>query len=579
MNLTLHSIHFIPVLKIAIFVGLCFFATHTFAATLSVSPGTGVYSAGQTFTARVVINTAGQNINAAEGTISFKPTELSVVSIAKGSIFNLWTAEPSFSNGAGTISFSGGTPTGYTGGAGTVLSITFRAKSAGTPRVEFSNGAVLAADGRGTNVLTRMNGGSYTISAPQTSPEPEVIEYVAPANTPAAPKINSLTHTDPDAWYTAKDAVLSWTLPVGITAVRTSLDSNAGSIPTKVYDDPISTITLRDLDQGVQYFHIQLKNEDGWGRVTHYRLAVDSEKPSAFTIALTDGADLSGPEQTLVLTPEDATSAVTRYLVQIDGGEPYEYIDTELLGLLKLPLLEPGHHSVIIEAFDQAGNSLISTFSFGILAFDKPQFTEYPDQVSENVIPVIKGITRPNAEVVVTVTKIGSDTQEVTLQSTASGEFVYIPESRFSLGVYELSAVAIDQYGAQSEVSDVVRIAVQQPGYVRVGSFVVSLLSVVIPLIALVMLLVFGIWFLFIKMRRLRTGVTRETDEALVMLSDEFEKLQNVLTTQASALSGARKTNKLTKAESVLIESMQSALVTAQKNVQKEITDVENIIE
>ena len=99
-----------------IVVGL-FFCTAALAeaATLSVSPGTGVYTAGQTFTVRVVVNTAGANINAAEGTLSFKPEELSVVSVAKGSIFNLWTADPSFSNSAGTVTFSGGTPTGYTG--------------------------------------------------------------------------------------------------------------------------------------------------------------------------------------------------------------------------------------------------------------------------------------------------------------------------------------------------------------------------------------------------------------------------------------------------------------------------------
>ncbi|MEZ4200072.1 MAG: hypothetical protein R3B69_00480 [Candidatus Paceibacterota bacterium] len=36
------------------------------AATLSLSPGTGVYTAGGTFTARVVVNTAGESVNAAE---------------------------------------------------------------------------------------------------------------------------------------------------------------------------------------------------------------------------------------------------------------------------------------------------------------------------------------------------------------------------------------------------------------------------------------------------------------------------------------------------------------------------------
>lgn len=566
-------------LKIFFLLSFCFLANASLAATLSVSPNTGVYTAGQTFTTKVVVNTAGKKVNAAEGTLSFKPGELSVVGVTKGSVFNLWTAEPSYSNSAGTISFSGGTPAGYSGSAGTVISVTFRTKGAGNPRVSFSNGAVLAADGRGTNVLTSMNGGSFTVASAAVAPEPETIEYIAPANTPAAPKITSATHPDMDAWHTQTSAELSWPLPGGITAVRTLLDEHSGSIPTKVYDNPISEIVLDELEQGVQYFHLQLKNSDGWGRVTHYRLAVDSEKPTSFNISLVEGADLSNPEQLLVLDVEDDTSVATRFLVQIDGGDPYEFIDSEETGQIKLPSLEPGHHSIIIEAFDAAGNSLISTFSFGILAFDKPQFTQYPSELSQEVIPVIKGITRPNAEVRVSVTKVGSDTQEITLQSTESGEFIYIPEGKFSLGVYELTAVAVDQYGAKSEVSDAVRIAVQQPGYVRIGSFVVSLLSVIIPLIALLVLLGAGTWFLFARLRKLRTGVTRETHEALVMLQTEFGKLQQLVQTESDVLSSSRKTKKLTKAEDALIQTIQEAMKNARKNVEKEITDVENIIE
>ena len=555
------------------------FASSTFAATLSLSPSTGVYTAGQTFTAQVMVNTSGQKINAAEGTLSFKPGELSVVRVSKGSIFNLWTADPSYSNSAGTVSFSGGSPSGYLGNSGTVLSITFKTKGAGNPRVSFSDGSVLAADGRGTNVLTSMNGGSFTIVSAAVVPEPETIEYIAPANTPSAPKITSATHADSEGWYTASTAELQWVLPSDVIAMRTLLDENSGSIPTKVYDIPQNSITLSELDQGIQYFHLQFKNADGWGRVSHYRLAVDSENPESFTISLAEDADLSNPEQVLVLEAVDTASEVQRFGVQIDGGDPYEFIDAEALGLLKLPSLEPGHHSVIIEAFDQAGNSRIQTFSFAILAFDKPQFTEFPSEVSQDVIPVIKGITRPNAEVVVSVTKLGSDTQEITLMSSESGEFIYIPNARFSLGVYELSAVAFDQHGAQSEVSEVVRIAVQQPGYVRLGSFMVSILSVFVPLIALLALLLLSFWYLFTKLRKLRIGVGRESREALQILDAEFKSLQKAFTVKAETLALSRKTKKLTKAEALLIEQMQEALTASQKKVAKEITDVENIVE
>lgn len=574
----------IHISKIAILCVLCLGAPTLFAATLSVSPSTGVYTAGQTFTAKVIVNTSGASINAADGTLTFNPKEITVLSVSKGSIFNLWTADPSFSNSNGTITFSGGSPTGYTGSGGTVISVTFKATNAGSPRVSFSKGSVLAADGRGTNVLTTMNGGSFTIAAMGVTPEPEEIEYVAPANTPGAPSITSSTHPDTTKWYTGKNASLSWSVPAGVTSVRTLLDSNPSSIPTKVYDSPIRSIELSDLEDKVQYFHIQFRNADGWGKVTHYRLAVDTNKPTSFDITLSENADLSNPIQTLMLKATDATSKVQRFLVQQDGTDPYEYIDEQGSSTLALPALEPGHHTVIIEAFDEAGNSLISTFSFAILAFDKPQFTEYPSEINEQVIPVIKGITRPNATVRVSVMQKGVVSQEDAIKtyevvSSASGEFIFIPDGRFSLGVFEFTAVAIDQYGAQSDVSDPIRIAVQQPGYVKIGTFLVSLLSVVIPLIALLGLLIVGTWFLFFKLRRLRKNVTKEAHEAVAMLGTEFTKITGQLQSQKTALESSRKTGKLTKAEAELFESIEQALQDAKKRVEKEITDVEEIVD
>ena len=547
----------------------------------------GVYTAGQTFTARVVVNTGSDSINAADGSLSFNPRELSVVSVSKGSIFSLWTAEPSFSNSAGTITFSGGSPAGYKGSGGTIISITFRAVAAGSPKVSFSSGSVLAADGRGTNVLTSMSGGAFTVAAAGTgeAPEPEVIEYVAPANTPGAPNIESSTHADQTLWYNSKTAELSWSVPSDVTSVRTLLDDSASSIPTRVYDTPIRSITLEDLEEGVQYFHLQFRNADGWGKVSHYRLAVDTVKPERFDIALQENADLSNPVQTLLLTTQDATSDVRRFLVQLDGAEPYEYLDETGSSTITLPTLEPGHHTVIIEAFDSANNGIISTFSFSILAFDKPQFTEYPSEINEEVIPVIKGITRPNAKVQVTMTQVGlgvsseSASKVYEVISGADGVFSFIPDGRLSLGVYELTAVAIDQYGAQSETSDAIRIAVQQPGYIQIGSLVVSILSVIIPLLALTALLIFGTWILIMRMRSLRKGVSRETKEALAIVKTEFASLHTQLQEQKAMLESSRKTKKLTKAESELIDTLGHALDEAEKRMTKEVTDVEDIVE
>lgn len=579
-NNFLSSVRTILITITVLMFGLLGLATTVEAATLSLSPSTGVYTTGSTFTVNVLVNTTGQNVNAADGTLSFNPRELSVVSVTRASsIFNLWTAEPTFSNSAGTVSFSGGSPTGYTGSAGRVMSVTFRSLTSGTARVSMTGGSVLAADGRGTNVLTSMGGGTYTLTAQETQPTPEVvIEYVPPANTPAAPTVRSDSHPDPEAWHTNTTATLSWAVPADVTQVRTLLNSNPTSVPSRVYETPIRDITLEDLEQGVQYFHIQFRNEDGWGRVAHYRLAVDSQKPESFTVALAEEADLTSPVQTLTLTAEDATSPVRRYLVQIDGAEPYEFIDTTGSSTLTLPTLEPGYHTVIIEAFDAAGNSLIGSISFTILAFDRPEFVDYPEILNEGVVPVIKGQTRPRSVVEVSIMTGTAEPQVYSVTADENGIFTFIPDTALTQGVYRLSAIAIDQYGAQSERSDEISIVVQLPGYMAIGSFVVSILSVFVPLLALLVVLVLGGWYVLMRWRRLRRGVTRESKEALAILQREFTTLRQTLTTESVALAASRKANKLTKAESDLIATLTAALDRAEDTVEKEIEDVTELV-
>ncbi|NCN11820.1 hypothetical protein GW937_00685 [Candidatus Kaiserbacteria bacterium] len=559
-----------------VFLGLFSISAFTVeAASLVLSPSTGVYTTNSTFTVRVAVNTDGKPVNAAEGTLTFNPRELSVVSVNRtGSIFNLWVTEPTFSNSAGTINFSGGLPAGYTGGSGTIMNITFRATGAGTARASFTNGSVLANDGKGTNILSAMNGGNYTIQAPAATPLAEVIEYVAPANTPAAPKIISATHKDATLWYNNREAVVSWSLPTDIVAVRTLLDTNPTTIPTKVYDDPIKTLTLADLPEGVSYFHVQFKNTDGWGKVTHYRLAIDTERPTSINITQSVDVDRSNPDQTLLVKTVDATSAVKRFKIKVDAAEPFEYLDTNASDTIPLPALEPGYHTIVVEAFDEAGNSIIGTYAVTIEAFDKPLFTEYPAEINSQVIPVIKGTTRPNATVEITLTRIGAESMRYVVQASLSGEFVFIPEGRFSTGVYELVAIATDQFGAKSTVSEAIRIAVQESGFIRIGSLIVNILSVMIPLIILLVSLLLGIWYLVLYARRFRGQVNVESTEALSILRREFTELQTMLSYQERILANSKKTKKLTTAENAFIEAIGAALLTSQQKVEKEITDI-----
>lgn len=544
------------------------------AATLRLSPETGVYTAGGTFTAQVLINTQGKPVNAADAQLSYNPKELSVVSISRGSsIFNLWTQEPTYSSGAGTISFGGGSPSGYTGASGNVMTVTFRALAAGNPKVTFKSGSILAADGMGTNVLTSMTGGNYTVSAKAETPEPE---YIAPANTPTAPKVTSSTHPDQALWYKETTAKLSWSLPSDVVAVRTLLDDSPATIPTIVYDERITSREIDDLKQGVSYFHIQLKNKDGWGKVSHYRLAVDSEEPSEFTIS-ESSADATNPERTLLFTVKDI-SPIATYKIQIDGGEQIVRTGAEATSTYKLPRLDSGHHTVVVEAIDSAGNSRIASYAFDISSFEKPTFTEYPTELNSDVIPAIKGTTRPDAKVVVTVSDTNGTVTTYETKSDASGTFIFIPDQAFKLGVYDITARTTDAYGAQSDESDAIRIVVSEPGYMKIGSFVVRILSIIVPLIALLFMLVVGTWYSYHRFAVWRKKLRRESTEAEERLRIEFDEIITNMHAKVEELKTARK-GKLTIAEQSLIEQLELDIADARIKIAKEIQDIENIVQ
>ncbi len=134
--------------------------------TMSLSPSSLTIKQGSEFTVSLVLQAPEKSdaFNAAEATLGFPVAKLQVVSLSKsGSVFGLWSSEPTFSNSAGTISFTGGRTSGFSGSA-TALTIKFKALTAGNAAVTLANGQVAAADGKGTNILSNFVPGAYAVS-------------------------------------------------------------------------------------------------------------------------------------------------------------------------------------------------------------------------------------------------------------------------------------------------------------------------------------------------------------------------------------------------------------------------------
>lgn len=364
---------------------LCSVVAH--AADLSISPSTGSYSAGQTFTTTIRAVPNGDSVNAVEATLKFDPAVLSVVSVSKnGSAFSLWTTEPTFSNAAGTIQFGGGSPTPFTS-TSNLVTVTFRTVAAGTGAISFTKASVLAADGRGTDVYKNGTSASFTVAA-ATAPTPTPVSDPTPAaeepeedseeaiifgDPPRAPEVGSQVFLDPEIWYNETKGVFTWTLPFDVNAVAVEITDNPDNKPEKnegaVIDPPVEdfSVTAEMLKDGEQYISVNFKNQVGWGAVTNRKLKIDTTAPEPFAINVQAGTSQDS-FPLLRFEARDLTSGIEYYEMTIADKEPIRVTPDEAkLGYL-LKELEDGTYTVKVVATDMAGNTRESSVAVLITA-------------------------------------------------------------------------------------------------------------------------------------------------------------------------------------------------------------------
>ena len=134
---------------------------------------------GERVTIDVKINSPLQSINAISGILSYPPELVRVVSVNKEkSIINLWTQEPKLR--FDSILFEGVILNpGFQNTNGFVFSITLEAKNKGIVLLKFREGAILANDGRGTNVITTLSSTDFKIIPSPTYFENKLIAGVS----------------------------------------------------------------------------------------------------------------------------------------------------------------------------------------------------------------------------------------------------------------------------------------------------------------------------------------------------------------------------------------------------------------
>lgn len=347
------------------------------AATLDLVSDKDTFPINQDIKLDVKINSEGASINGAQATLQFDKSVIEVKSADKtGSIFDFWVADPQISNADGKVSFIAASTTGYTGQSLQVARITLRAKGPGKTNLFFTDAAVTASDGSGTNVLSKVNGLTINFVAAAESAEigkpTQIVRPAAPAKgLPKKPVIEVPLYPDPTKWNNVSSKFFArWALPDDVTLVSAILDKSAETFSTRT-EGLFEEKSFPLLEDGTYYIHARFANSIGWGPVLHYRIAVDTTPPSPFTISFSDGSSSDNPTPTVSHGSSDSLSGIDHYEIKVSRRE----VIASSADQTALPPLMPGSYAITIRAYDAAGNATQSTADFEILPIAGPVIT------------------------------------------------------------------------------------------------------------------------------------------------------------------------------------------------------------
>lgn len=550
------------------------------AAALYLYPPSGTYLVDNTFSATVRIDSGGEAINAAEGALLFNPAELQIVSVSKNAIFSLWTTEPTFSNTAGSLVFGGGSPAGFTGNSGIILTINFKAKIASAAQVSFSSGSILAADGLGTNILSTMSGGVFNLQAKTTTPlatEEELLPPSIGGAVPEAPIISSPTHPEERKWYNNNDPDFSWQLPSDATGVSVLLHKKPTGDPGQTSDGLITSKKFENVTDGIWYFHIKFRNQAGWGPITHRAVLIDTQAPEFFEMTVDNQGKPQNPSPVLKFNANDLLSGIDSYEIKIGAQESFFVAASSLeANSYAINPQPPGEFIINVKALDAAGNYALASANIKIEPLEKPTITECPTRLKTGESLNVKG-TSPyfNGQVAVSVKRAGGDTATNRTETDKEGNWSYLHPETLKDGNYEVWAVAVDERGAQSYPTDKIKLTVALPAVLQFGKIAIDYLTIINTLVVLLVGAVALIFYAWYRVSIWRKKARKETKDATKKTTKAFQLLREEIKKQIENFDSKPG---LSKEEKKIHDELQKALKISEEALRKEIKDIEKEI-
>ena len=321
-----------------------------------------------------------------------------------------------------------------------------------------------------------------------------------------------------------------------------------------------------------------MRNAGGWGDITHFGFNIDTVPPADLKLTLLDRPDLTMPEVAFTLTATDTDSGVDRFELSIDNASSTAWSDNADYRFMT-PRLKPGAHTLLAKVYDKAGNNLAGSVDFSIVPLPTPKIIDYPREIATDKVITLRGETLVGDLVTLYFKHPdGSQTSQDT-RADQAGRFIVSVGEKWLAGTHTATAIARDDRGAESAPSESVVISVFLPAFWQWANELLRWLSLIVPLLALLILLVLVILWSYYRVRRIKQTVRRESREAAEALHKAFDFLREKARDQLALLNAAKTRRVLTKEEVALAESLRQSLSDVEAYVQKEIGDIEKIVD
>ncbi|NTW22425.1 hypothetical protein HGA34_02645 [Candidatus Falkowbacteria bacterium] len=562
--------------------------------SLYIAPANGTYVVGDKITVTVKAYTGGNTINAAEGVLNFDRNFLEVSGISKsGSIFSMWPAEPSYSNGAGSVSFGGGlTPPGFSGQSGKIISVTFKAKAVGSTQVRFSSGAILANDGKGSNVLETMGSATFNISAKDGVVPDSATKETAGTGKPLVvqdqktavitdeynkPNITSATHPDQNTWYAKNNVEFAWEMPAGVTGVSYDFNKELNFDPKSESSGLVSSKAYDNVENGIWYLHLKLYDGKKWGTVDHYRVMLDNVRPKPFTIRVEQTDAGNWPK--LYFKTKDDISGVQSYEIYVNSLEENKYSLTEDESQenlnIELSQLGYGDHTALIKVIDKAGNETVETVEFTIQPIETPVIKNYAREIKPSDQFFINGTALANSLVNIYIQDSAGRIAAKVVHGDKNGNWFYLNDSGLSNGRYFAWAEGENINGLKSVPTQKVSFLVTPPVFATFGSFVINYFTVITSLLFMIILIVALVMLLSGKLRK---KLKKETVEVEDVLHQNMCGLKQMVDDEVSRIDQFKRITEVRKEGAKMKQALRESIDTTEMKILKEIKDVEEIL-